>query len=97
VVFESVTGSPPYLDRTLASVYARLLNDPPPRASQVASQVASQRPSLPRALDEVLLRALAKDRAARYPTARALGEALAAVREDAPGAEVPATQRMIGG
>ena len=95
VVFESVTGSPPYLDRTLASVYARLLNDPPPRASQVASQVA--RKGLPRALDEVLVRALAKDRAARYPTARALGEALAAVSEEAPGAEVPATERMISG
>ena len=92
VIFESMTGAPPFLDRTMASVYARLLNDPPPRASQVASQVA--RRALPRAVDDVLLRALAKDRAARFPTARALGEALAAIRDDGAPADVPATERM---
>lgn len=91
VVFETITGSPPFLDRTMASVYARLLHDPPPRASQVA-----RRP-VPRAIDDVLVRALAKDRAARYPNARALGEALAAISEDAEGplaAPVPTTERM---
>lgn len=72
----------------MASVYARLLNEPPPRASQVGKR------AVPRAFDDVLVRALAKDRAARYPTARAFGEALAAVQEDAPGAAVPATERM---
>lgn len=93
VVFETITGSPPFLDRTMASVYARLLHDPPPRASQVA-----RRP-VPRALDDVLVRALAKDRAARYPNARALGEALAAISDDAEGlhaAPVPTTERMSG-
>jgi eukaryotic-like serine/threonine-protein kinase len=88
VVFESITGAPPFADRTMASVYARLLNDPPPRASQV-----SRRP-VPRALDDVLVRALAKDRAARYPTARALGQALASIDDDALGAPIPATDRM---
>ena len=88
VIFEAVTGAPPFLDRTMASVYARLLNDPPPLASQVS------RRAVPRALDEVLLRALAKDRAARFPTARALGEALAAVRDEAPMVDSPATERM---
>lgn len=91
VIFETVTGAPPFLDRTMASVYARLLNDPPPRASQVASQVS--RRAVPRAVDDVLVRALAKDRAARFPTARALGKALAEVRDDGPPAE-PATERM---
>lgn len=92
VIFEAITGAPPFLDRTMASVYARLLNDPPPRASQVASRVS--RRAVPRAVDDVLVRALAKDRAARFPTARALGEALAAIRDDAPQAESPATERM---
>jgi hypothetical protein len=92
VIFEIVTGAPPFLDRTMASVYARLLNDPPPRASQVASQVSKR--AVPRAVDDVLVRALAKDRAARFPTARALGEALAGVHEDGAQADVPATKRM---
>lgn len=93
VVFETVTGAPPFLDRTMASVYARLLHDPPPRASQVA------RRAVPTAIDDVLVRALAKDRAARFPNARALGEALASVAEDAPGAAAagaPVTERMSG-
>ena len=90
VIFEAMTGAPPFLDRTMASVYARLLHDPPPRASQ------SARKGVPRAVDDVLVRALAKDRAARYPTARALGEALAGVREEAPVAGAPNTERMSG-
>lgn len=88
VIFESVTGAPPFLDRTMASVYARLLNDPPPRASQVAKR------QVPRAVDDVLVRALAKDRAARFPTARAFGEALATIEEEVPGPGVPTTERM---
>ena len=85
VVFEMATGAPPFLDRTMASVYARLLHDPPPRASAARARV-------PRAVDDVLLRALAKDRAARFPSARALGEALAGVHEEL--ASAPATERM---
>ena len=90
VIFEAATGAPPFLDRTMASVYARLLNDPPPRASH------SARKGVPRAVDDVLVRALAKDRAARYPTARELGEALAGVREEAAPVEAPTTERMSG-
>jgi hypothetical protein len=84
----SITGAPPFVHRTMASVYARLLNDPPPLASQVL-----RRP-VPRAVDDVLVRALAKDRAARYPSARAQGEALASIADDASGAAVRATERM---
>ncbi len=83
VIFEMVTGAPPFEDRTMAGVYARLLKEPAPRASQVA-----KRP-VPRAVDEILARALAKDRDARYPDVRALGEALAVVVDDA-----PTTERM---
>ena len=86
VVFEMATGAPPFLDRTMASVYARLLHDPPPKASSVSKRV-------PRAADDVLVKALAKDRAARFPSARALGEALADVHEEAATA-APTTERM---
>lgn len=84
VVFEMVTGAPPFLDSTMAAIYARLLREPPPRASQVAKS------PVPRALDDVLARALAKDRAARFDGARAFGDALATV-----GDEAPATARML--
>src|SRR5512140_1766215 len=38
VLFEMVTGAPPFLDRTLASVYARLLTTAAPAASSVTDQ-----------------------------------------------------------
>jgi Protein kinase domain len=81
VIFEVVTGAPPFLDRTLAAVYARLLDEPAPRASQVAKR------RVPRALDDIFIRALAKDRAQRYPDARSMGEMFAAVIEDGPATE----------
>ena len=81
VVFEALTGAPPFVDRTLAGVYAKILNEPSPRASSV-----SQR-RIPRAVDEVLARVLSKDRAARYADARSFGQALSAVVEEAPSTE----------
>jgi serine/threonine-protein kinase len=66
VLFEMVTGAPPFLDRTLASVYARLLTAPVPTASTVADK------PIPRELDPILVRALAKTPGERYPDVRAL-------------------------
>jgi len=92
VIFEMTTGAPPFLDRSIASVYARLLNEPPP----LASAVSKAKSPAPKALDDVLSRALAKDRAARYASARDLGAALAAITNDGENqpAEIPATQRL---
>jgi serine/threonine-protein kinase len=70
VVYEMVTGAPPFIDRTLASLYARVMNEPPPRASDVAIV------PLPRGLDEILSRALAKDPAERFETVAAFVAAL---------------------
>lgn len=84
VVFEMVTGAPPFFASTMAAIYAKLIHESAPRASQVAKR------SIPRAVDDVLSRALAKDRAARFPDARSFRDALAAVAEDA-----PATERMV--
>ncbi|MBX3223380.1 MAG: serine/threonine protein kinase [Labilithrix sp.] len=86
VLFEAVTGSPPFFDRTLAAVYARLLREPAPQASEVSKR------RLPRGLDAVLARALSKNRADRYPDARAMSDAVAAIVEDG-----PATERMASG
>lgn len=85
VVFEMLTGAPPFADKTMAALYARLLKEPAPRASQVARQ------PIPRAVDDVLQRALAKNRNDRFPDVRAFGDALASiVTEDA-----PSTERMM--
>lgn len=81
VIFEAVTGAPPFLDRTLAGVYARLLNEPAPKASQVTKR------RIPRGVDDVLARALAKDRAQRHPDARSMRDAIAGIVEDAPATE----------
>lgn len=79
VVFEMVTGAPPFIDRTLANVYARLLTTQAPRASSVSTR------AVPQALDATLARALAKDPTERWPDVKSFAEALAAVQEDAPG------------
>jgi eukaryotic-like serine/threonine-protein kinase len=84
VVFEMLTGAPPFPDKTMAALYARLLKEPAPRASQVARQ------PIPRAVDDVLSRALAKDKNARYADVRSFGEALASIADDA-----PSTERMV--
>jgi len=79
VVFEMVTGAPPFIDRTLASVYARLLTTPAPAPSSMAS--------CPQALDGVLARALAKSPADRFPDVAAFAAALAAIEDHAAATE----------
>ena len=70
VLFECLTGQAPFRRPTdLAVVYAHLA-DPPPSA-------AALRSDLPRPVDAVLARGLAKDPAARYATCRELVAALA--------------------
>src|SRR3954447_9550717 len=68
VLFECLTARVPFpAPSAMAGIYAHLEQDPP-RASD-------ERPDLPRALDTVIARALAKDPADRYPTAGALADA----------------------
>ena len=73
ILFECLTGSPPYpYDRPLLTLHAHVV-EPPPRASM-------RRPELPEAIDAVLARAMAKDRRERFRSPgllmRAAGEAL---------------------
>ena len=71
VLFEMVTGAPPFLERTLAAVYARLLHESAPRAGSI-------RP-VPPALEELLARGLARSREERFPDAASFAAALARI------------------
>ncbi len=65
VIYEMATGSPPFVaDRPEALLY-RAVHEPVEPASR-------RRRGLPAAIDRILLKALAKDPAQRYPSAEAL-------------------------
>jgi len=78
VLFHCLTGAVPFeADDDIATIYAHL-NEPPPRPTDVV-------PGLPRELDAVVARAMAKDPPDRYPSAGELGAAAVAAagaRED---------------
>jgi serine/threonine protein kinase len=71
VLFECLTGAPPFASDMPEAMIAAHLFTPPPAAT-------SSRPDLPPGIDAVLARGLAKDRKDRYPTC---GELMAAARE----------------
>lgn len=73
VLYEMVTGTPPFFDRTLASVYAKLLTTQAPPASSLSRQ------PLPPAFDHLLACALAKVPAERFATMPALARALTSI------------------
>ncbi len=77
VMFEMLTGQPPFGGKTAAQVLAKHLSQKPAELSQAS-------PETPQVLAGIVARALAKDPGDRYPTARAMAEALAAT--SAPGA-----------
>ncbi len=62
VLYECLAGVVPYAKSSDAAVLYAHLSDPPPR-------VTDQRPELPPALDEVIVRAMAKDPADRHASA----------------------------
>jgi eukaryotic-like serine/threonine-protein kinase len=70
VVYEVFTGEVPFRGDTPISTILKHINDAPPL----------DKAALPKAVRAVLRRALAKDPAARYPTAREMGDALRAAR-----------------
>src|SRR5262245_50817891 len=69
VLYECLTGVPPFLRETeVATLYAHL-EDPPPRPSEA-------KPDLSRTLDDVVTTAMAKDPDARFATPAALANAV---------------------
>jgi predicted ATPase/Tfp pilus assembly protein PilF len=90
-LYEAATGRLPFEGPSLLSVIHEIALVEPPAPSRV-------RPGLPRSLDGVLARALAKDRARRYQTAAEFAEALRSLeREDADGGVLaPAAEAAAG-
>lgn len=68
VLYECLTGVPPYTSESLPALMAAHLTRPIPRPSQ-------QNPSVPTGLDHVIARGMAKEAAERYPTAGELAKA----------------------
>jgi serine/threonine protein kinase len=68
VLYECLTGSVPFVSDDEHHVMLMQLEAPVPKASAV-------RPGMPRGLDAVIARAMAKDRDARFPTCREMIDA----------------------
>ena len=72
VLFECLTGKPPFFDDQVSVVLGKILLQPAPLLRQL-------RPSMPESVESLLVRMLAKDAAVRFPDASALYAALAAL------------------
>ena len=79
VLYEMLAGQPPFRGEAAVDVAVRHLQDPPPPLPA----------HVPPALAAVVLRALAKDPADRYPDGGALADALGAAVPGAAGAPLP--------
>jgi eukaryotic-like serine/threonine-protein kinase len=72
VIYEMATGKPPFGGGSTADVFAALLREDPPAVSKV-------NPAMPRRLDPIVAKLLAKDPAQRYASAEQLQEDLDAL------------------
>ncbi|HMJ16516.1 MAG TPA: serine/threonine-protein kinase, partial [Polyangiaceae bacterium] len=71
ILFEMLAGRPPYMAESVPQLCAALLHDTPPSLAEFRNDV-------PAAVEQILLRCLAKDRTQRWPTVADLAQALAA-------------------
>lgn len=69
-VYQMLSGSPPFVRDNEAALITAHMYDPPP-------SLTATRPDLPRAIGDVLARALSKEPADRYPSTVAFANALA--------------------
>ena len=69
ILYEAIAGQPPYVAESVGSLAIRMMSAPPVALSQL-------RPELTPGLADVVMRSIARDRDQRYPTMRALIEAL---------------------
>ena len=90
VLFEMATGRPAFEGSTSALVFDAILNREPAPPSRL-------RPELPAALDDIVLKALEKDREVRYQTARDLLADLRRLRRDSTSGRGTATAATAPG
>jgi serine/threonine-protein kinase len=69
VLYEMLTGAPPFLGRTVTDLVMKILRAPP-------APVGAVNPAVPPAVEQAIARALAKAPAERFPTMRQLAAAL---------------------
>ena len=70
VLYEALTGAPPFLGRTVTDLVVKILRTPP-------APVSAVNPSVPAAVEQAIARALAKAPADRYATMGPFAAALA--------------------
>ncbi len=86
VLYEALTGGPPFREESLEALFQAILTEEPPA-------LRARRPDLARDLETVVARAMAKDPARRYQSAGELREDLAALLEFRPIRARPLTLR----
>jgi eukaryotic-like serine/threonine-protein kinase len=89
MLYEMITGRPPYTGDSIPALCAALLNDQPIPMHQLRPEVA---PSL----EEAVMRCLAKDRQARFATVSELGRALAPFGSSSSQVHVDRASRVQG-
>jgi eukaryotic-like serine/threonine-protein kinase len=90
VLYEMVTGRPPFEGATIAAILSQRLVGEPPRPRSLD-------PRIPGSLERVILKALARDAERRYPTAGALRDALRASTTDSRSRLAPTSTAALAG
>lgn len=88
ILYEMLTGSPPFSDPSPTALAIQHITLPPPPARE-------KNPSLSAAVEQVLARALSKQPKARYPSGQALIDALESALAQADEGAEPPTQPLL--
>jgi tRNA A-37 threonylcarbamoyl transferase component Bud32 len=89
ILFEMLTGRPPYVGTSMAKILVQVISEPPPAPRQI-------RADLPADLERIVLKAMARERDSRYGTMAELGRDLAAFVRSAPERPVAELAPVIG-
>ena len=90
VLFEMLTGTAPFAGSSLEKLMMHRLTEDPPRARTLNDQI-------PAALDEIVVRLLARSADDRYSDAHTAADALAAAQDAMEGPRVTTSSRTRGG
>jgi serine/threonine-protein kinase len=89
MLYEMLTGQPPYTGESIPQLCAALLHDDPIPLRQ-------HRPEIPEGLEQAVLRCLVKDRNHRFPTVFELGRALLPYAQSDSRIHVERAERVLG-